>query len=77
MRTEPGTPVCLRDVLHIPRLIQQQLEVLPESEVLSDPREFTYLNELLDQWSRLYATVYTEIARYPFWRYVTELVEDL
>ena len=35
------------------------------------------MNELLDQWSRLYATLDTEIARYPFWRYVTELVEDL
>ena len=35
------------------------------------------MNELLEQWSRLYATVDTEIARYPFWRYVTELVEDL
>ena len=51
------------------------LEDLPASEVLPDSREFTYLNDILDQWLQLSGTVDTDIARYPVWRGVTDLVE--
>ena len=53
------------------------LEDLTASEILPDPREFTYLNDLLDQWLQLSGTVDTDIPSYPVWRGVTELVADL
>ena len=46
-------------------------------EVLHDSGEFSHLNKLLDQWLQLAGTVDTDIARYPVWRHVADLVEDL
>ena len=53
------------------------LESLPASGVLQDANEFSVLNRLLDKRLHLTGTVDTDIARYPVWRHVTELVEDL
>ena len=50
---------------------------LPESEVLPDANEFSVINRFLDHWLHLTGTVDTDIARYPVWRHVTELIEDL
>ena len=53
------------------------LEDLTASEGLPYSREFTYLTDLIDKWLQLSGTVDTDIARYPVWRWVTELVADL
>ena len=57
--------------------LHEMLESLPASEVLQDANEFSVLNRLLDKWLHLTGTVDTDIARYPVWRHVTELVDDL
>ena len=53
------------------------LESLPEFEVHPDAAEFSVLNRVLDHWLHLTGTVDIDIARYPVWRQVTELIEDL
>ena len=53
------------------------LESLPASEVFPDTAELDALNQLLDKWLILTGTVDADIARYPVWHHITELVEDL
>ena len=57
--------------------LHEMLESLPEFEVLPDTDKFIVLNRFLDHWLHLTGTVDTDIARYPVWRQVTELIEDL
>ena len=55
----------------------EMLEVLPSYKILPDAREIRYLNKLLDKWLQLTGTIDTDIARYPVWRQVADLVGDL
>ena len=58
----------LQDTLH------EMLESLPASEGLADADELNTLNQLLAHWLHHTRTVDTDIARYPVWRNVTELI---
>ena len=53
------------------------LNDFPSSEVHPDSSEFSHLQTLLDQWTQLTGTIDTDLALYPIWRYVADLVEDL
>ena len=48
-RQEPGTPGVYEMFFNFQDTFNSMLETLPAFEVLPDSREFTYLNELLDQ----------------------------
>ena len=64
----PGPPDVYETLLRFQDAYNSMLVDLQASEVLPDSREFTYLNDLLDQWLQLSGTVDTDIARYPVWR---------
>ena len=71
----------LRDVFdtffRFKETLHEMLESLPASEVLPDPEELNAINQLLDKWLLLTGRVDSDIARYPVWRHITELVEDI
>ena len=71
----------LRDVFdsffRFQETIHDMLESLPPSEVAPDIAELDALNHLLDKWLLLTETVDSDIARYPVWRQIQELIEDL
>ena len=73
----PGPPGVYEMFFNFQDTFNSMLKDLPDKGVLPYSREFIYLNELLEQWLQLSGTVDTDIARYPVWRHVTELVEDL
>ena len=71
----------LRDVFdslfRFQETIHDMLESLPASEVAPDTAELDALNHILDKWLLLTGTVDSDIARYPVWRHIQELIEDL
>ena len=68
----------LRDVFEtffrVQETIHDMLESLPASEVAPDTAELDALTNLLDKWLSLTGTVDSDIARYPVWRHIQELI---
>ena len=74
---DPGPRDVFDTFFRLQEALHEMLASLPASEVLPDANEFSTLNQLLDKWLQLTGTVDSDIARYPVWHHVTELVEDL
>ena len=74
---DPGPRDVFDTFFRFQEALHEMLESLPEFEVHPDADEVSVLNRVLDHWLHLTGTVDTDIARYPVWCHVTELIEDL
>ena len=74
---DPGPRDIFDTFFRFQEALHEMLGFLPESEVLPDANEFSVINRFLDHWLHLTGTVDTDIAQYPVWCHVTELIKDL
>ena len=73
----PGPRDVYETFFRFQEALRDMLTDLHSSQILPDSRDFSRMNRLLDQCLQLSGTRDTDIARYPVWRYVADLVEDL